>query len=130
MPGTIPARITEHQVVHYLRYELAFNTPGATAGVQIGTLPAGAQVVDITVNVKTAFNAGTTNPVTIGTTATGEEIGTSAAVIAGTIGGKRLTTGLNVQPASDQPVYVSYIPTGTAATTGLMTVYVGFIPNL
>ena len=126
----IPARVTEHQVVHYLRYELAFNTPGASAGIQIGTLPAGAQVVDIIVNVRTAFNAVSTNVVTIGTTATGEEIGTSAAIIAGTIGGKRLTTGLNVQPAADQPVYVSYTQTGTAATTGALTACVAFIPNL
>lgn len=126
---TFPARITEHQVVHYLRYELAYNTPGASAGVQIGTIPASAQIVDIIVNVRTAFNAGSTNPVTIGTTATGEEIATATNIAAGSTGGKRLTTGLAVQPSSDQAVYVSYIPTGTAASAGALTACIAFVPN-
>ncbi len=129
MAGTIPARMIEHQVVHYLRYNLAYNTVGASAGVQIGTIPGGAQIVDCVVNVQTGFNAGTTNPVTVGTTATGEEIATAANIAAGTTGGKRMTTGLAVQPAADQPVYVSYIPTGTAATAGALTVCVAYVPN-
>ena len=48
------------------------------SAVTIATIPAGAQIVDINIDVTTAFNAGTTNTVTVGKT------GTAAAFVAAT----------------------------------------------
>lgn len=124
-----PARQYHTQQVHYLRFSPAYNSNGIAAGVQIGTLPAGAQIVDITANVTTAFNAGTTNVATVGTTATGGEIASSTDIGAGTAGFKRITTGCTLSFAADTPVYASFSQTGTAATAGKANIVVAFVPN-
>ena len=51
-----------------------------TAAVSIGTLPANCQIVDINIDVTTAFNAGTTNTVTVGKTGTAAAYVTSTSV--------------------------------------------------
>jgi hypothetical protein len=57
-----------HQnLVHYLRKEVNYNDPGIAAGVAIGRLPAGAQITQALARVRTGFNAGTTNVLTVGT---------------------------------------------------------------
>ena len=92
----------------------------ATA-VTIATIPAGAQIVDINIDVTTAFNAGTTNTVTVGTTAS------AAAYVASTSVGSAgrasvATTGVYSAWAntgsSDVSATVTYSQTGTAASAG------------
>ncbi|MFM9928205.1 hypothetical protein VLK31_34920 [Variovorax sp. H27-G14] len=124
-----PARQFHTQQVHYLRFSPAFNTNGIAAGVQIGTLPAGAQIVDATVNVTTAFNAATTNVLAVGTTPTGAQVVTSAEAVAGTVGFKRGTAGGALSFAADTPLYCNFTQTGTAATTGAATIVIAFVPN-
>jgi hypothetical protein len=128
MAGT--ARQSHMQVVHYLRKRVNFNDSGVATGVLVGTLPAGAQITDVTVNVTTAFNAVTTNVVNVGTTTTGAEVAASAQVIAGTPGVKKPTAfySLGVM-AADTDIWVSYTQTGTAATTGVGYVIVNYVPN-
>ena len=126
---TAPARQLHTQQTHYFRANVAFNSAGVAAGVQIGTLPAGAQIVDIVANVTVAFNAATTNVLAVGTTAGGAQIMTGAESVAGTLGFKRGTTGGALMPAVDTPVFVTFTQTGTAATAGLATVVVSFVPN-
>ena len=92
-----------------------------TAAVSIGTLPANCQIVDINIDVTTAFNAGTTNTVTVGKT------GTAAAYVASTsVGsaGRASVASTGVYSAwantgtSDLDATVTFSQTGTAATAG------------
>jgi len=93
-----------------------------TAAVIIGTLPAGAQIIDVNIDVTTAFNAGTTNTVTVGKT------GSAAAFVAATSVGSAgrasvATTGVysawaNVGTSDVDYATVTFSQTGTAASAG------------
>lgn len=98
----------------------------ATA-VTIGTVPAGAQIVNIHIDTTTAFNAATTNTMTIGTSATANAYVTTTAV--GPLGRASVaTTGAYGAwasvGASDVTLTATYAQTGTAATTGAATITV------
>ena len=97
-----------------------FAYTNATA-VTIATIPAGAQIVDINIDVTTAFNAGTTNTVTVGTSASAAAYVTSTSV--GSAGRASVaTTGVYSAWAntgtSDVSAIITYSQTGTAATAG------------
>lgn len=129
MANTNP-RVYHTQQVHYIRKLVNYNTTGIAAGIIIGTLPAGAQITHVATNVTTAFNAATTNVLTVGTTATGGEIATSAENAAGTAGYKQPVAGQALAvPTVDKDVYMSYTQSGTAATAGSATVVISYVPN-
>jgi hypothetical protein len=83
-------------------------------------------------HITTAFNAGTTNPIAIGTTGTGVDVVAAASITSGTAGAygnsNVAAAGARGALAADTPIYVSYIPTGTAPTTGAAVVMVEFAP--
>jgi len=92
-----------------------------TSAVTIGTLPPNAQILSIHIDVTTAFNAGTTNNITVGKT------GSAAAYVAATAVNATgrasiATTGVYSAWAdtgsSETTSTVSFAQTGTAATTG------------
>lgn len=92
-----------------------------TAAVTIGTLPANCQIVDINIDVTTAFNAATTNTVTVG------KNGTAAAYVASTsVGsaGRASVASTGVYSAwadtgsSELSAIVTFSQTGTAASAG------------
>lgn len=117
-------------VIQVLAFTLNFDTTGASSGVAIGTLPAGAVIQSWRATVETAFNAGSTNPITIGTTATGAEVAASASITSGTAGvytGSPAAAGGWKKQTADQAIYASYIPTGTAATTGKAHITVMYV---
>ncbi|MCS3725502.1 hypothetical protein [Bradyrhizobium betae] len=131
-----PARQTPDQQMSYYRITVNFNDQGISAGQQFGALPAGAYIYAIDAYVTTAFNAATTNVVTVGTTkASANEI------VASGISGNPLATGVlhltsaaglgmavtNV--ASPIPLFVKYAQTGTAATTGQIVIVIAFVAN-
>ncbi len=122
-------RVYHTQQIHYLRKTVNYNDAGIAGGVIIGTLPAGAQIVDIAVNVKTAFNAATTNNLLLGTSAAGNQIATTTDTAAGTAGFKRVTTGGALTLAADTDVYVAYTQTGTAASAGVATIVIAYAPD-
>ncbi len=105
----------------------------ATA-VTIATIPANSQIVDIYIDVTTAFDAGTTNTVTVGKT------GSAAAFVAATSVGSAgrasvATTGVYSAWAdtgsSDVSATVTFSQTGTAATAGaarVTIVYKSYAP--
>lgn len=130
MSGTFSPRVLESQQLHFIRFRVEFNTPGIASGVQFGAIPAGSVIHSCRVNVSTAFNAATTNVLTVGTTATGTEIATSAQTVAGTIGGKSPTNGDGVRVAADTGIFASYTQTGAAATAGVADVVVAYVPNI
>jgi hypothetical protein len=96
-----------------------------SSAVTIATIPANSQITNIHIDTTTAFNAGTTNTVTVGKT------GSAAAFVASTsvtsLGRQSLaTTGVYSAWAdtgsSDISATITFTQTGTAATTGALRV--------
>lgn len=96
-----------------------------SSAVTIGTIPAHAQIINVLIDVTTAFDAGTTNTVTVG------KSGSAAAYVASTSVGSAgrasvATTGVYSAWAdvgsAEVPVTATYSQTGTAATAGAMRV--------
>jgi len=93
-----------------------------TSAVTIGTLPANAQIISINIDVTTAFNAGTTNTVTVGKTGSAAAYVTSTSV--GSAGRASVaTTGVysawaNVGTNDVDYATVTFAQTGTAASAG------------
>ena len=100
-----------------------------SSAVTIATIPANSQIVSINIDTTTAFNAGTTNTVTVGKT------GSAAAFVASTsvtsLGRQSVaTTGVYSAWAdtgsSDISATITYSQTGTAATTGALRVTIAY----
>lgn len=115
-------RISEHQLITYLRKQVNWNDVGIASGILMGYLPKTAMLDRISIRVDTAFTAGTTNNLLVGTTAGGNDIASTSESAAGTAGFKTPTSGLTAtalkNPTTDVPVYVTYTQTGTAADAG------------
>ena len=131
-PGST-ARKNALQLVHYLRFTLNYGDSGIASGVGKQWLPAGALIIGSDVYVGAAFNAGTTNVVTVGTNATAYNniIGSAdvdETTVALTKGIKPTGTALGPL-ATDTQVFAMYAQTGTAATAGTATVVISYIPN-
>lgn len=132
VPGNT-ARDNVEQQTSYIRKTITFSDAAVAAnGLAIGMLPAGALIVGSSVDVSAAFNAGTTNDITVGTNATAyDNILTSAQVVAGTLGIKRnLPPTLRVDQIT-QPtmVFLKASLTGAAASAGQLTLVIEFITN-
>jgi hypothetical protein len=95
---------------------------GNTSAVTIGTIPANSQIVFVNIDVTTAFNAGTTNNVTVGKTGTAAAYVTSTSV--GSAGRASVaSTGVysawaDVGNSDVDYATVTFTQTGTAATAG------------
>lgn len=93
-----------------------------SSAVTIGTIPANAQIIDVNIDVTTAFNAGTTNTVTVGKTGSAAAYVTSTSV--GSAGRASVaTTGVysawaNVGTSDVDYATVTFSQTGTAASAG------------
>lgn len=98
-----------------------------TSAVTIATLPANSQIIDINIDVTTAFDAGTSNDITVGKT--GSAAAFVAATDVGTAGRASVaTTGVYSAWAStgssDITVTATYAESGTASTEGAARVTV------
>ncbi len=102
-----------------------------TTAVTLFTLPLGAVPVEYLINVTTAFTAGSGNTFDVGLGATGDNIanGAAAGSVAVLRAGSTLVSGLTLGVALEEPTAVTavYIPSGTAADAGSLTVFVSFI---
>ena len=131
-PGTT-ARQLPYQVVHTLRIKVNYNDAGIAAGVGKQWLPKGAIITSTSVQVGTAFNAGTTNVLTVGTNAGNYDNIVAAADADETalaITNAIKPTGTALGPlAADARVFVKYTQTGTAATAGSATVLIHYVPD-
>lgn len=93
-----------------------------SSAVTIGTIPANAQIINVNIDVTTAFNAGTTNTVTVGKTGSAAAYVTSTSV--GSAGRASVaTTGVysawaNVGTSDVDYATVTFSQTGTAASAG------------
>lgn len=118
-------RVIHTQQVHYYRQRVNFNDAGISGGIARCTMPTGAMITDLDVRCNTAFNAGTTNALNVGTTAGGTQVFTDAATA-----GARQPTIPNLSFAVDTDIFFQFAQTGTAATTGQADIVIGYVPNL
>jgi hypothetical protein len=142
IPGST-ARRNALQLVHYVRFTVNFNDANIAGGNNKQWLPAGAIITDTSVMIVTAFNAGTTNVLTVGLTPIGNapDVGgtpvTNNVVAAGQVAPGAvalangiLPTGAALGPlATDAQVNVTYTQTGAAATAGQAVVMIKYIAN-
>lgn len=124
----LSARQDPRNVPNTLRKTFNFNDAGIASGVLIGpdALPQGAFITGVWVEIVTAFNAVTTNTITVGTNSPNFNNIVSSADITGN-GGASIGTqvaivtrglGRALAASADTQVSVKYAQTGTAATTG------------
>jgi len=99
----------------------------------IGTLPANSQIIDINVDVTTAFDAGTANTLDLGDGTTADKyadalaLGSVARVLASS-DVSQLTNLVDIG-TSDVALTATYNQTGSAATAGVAQVTVLYVPN-
>jgi hypothetical protein len=136
MAKTTPRQFHTQQV-HFLYKVVNYNDTGigtAGTGVYVGTIPAGSVIIGTDAFVTTAFNAATTNVLTLGTQATTTEVVSAAALNEGATG---VTQNIppNASPflvdlAADQDIYCLYTQSGTAATAGRCVFVVKYVPAI
>ncbi len=126
------ARQFDWQAIHYLRKKVNYNDAGiATADtVKVGILPNGAEILFTKVRVATAFNAATTNVLTVGTsTGSDADLVSAGDVDEGTAGTTICWRGADVAISADTTIYAKYTQTGTAASAGVAYIVVAYVPN-
>lgn len=127
------ARKYHTQQIHYLRLGIT-NADNGIARV-VGIIPAGSQILNILsgVFVNTAFNAGTTNTLNIGTTADDDLYATVLALGAKAfVPFDEAATATNVNGwivTVDTTITATVVLSGTAATAGAAEVVVCYIPD-
>lgn len=101
---------------------IKYNTAGASDGVAIYTMPHDAVITRAVAVVGTAFNAGTTNVLTVGTTAAdANELLGSGDITEGTAGAYSKLHFMEV--AEKTKIYAKFTETGTDATAGSADIY-------
>ncbi len=131
---SIPSQpILNGSVAALLTFNVAFNTSGIAAGVKVATIRADAKnpvLLEFFSEVITAFNALTTNEVTVGSNAAAANQFLAAGDITEGTPGFYPAADANkkVRIVVDTPIYLKYAQTGTAATTGLALVYIRVTP--
>lgn len=133
-PSYPQSRRSPRQLVNTLKRTLNYNDADIALASFGEALPQGAFVLDVKVEIVTAFNAGSTNPITVGTNsstynnliASGDNTPATPGVYfnSGTTGTTKL--GRAFAAAADTPVYATYKPTGTAATTGQAVIVITY----
>ena len=117
----------------YLNFTTNYNDTGIAAGVKLLRVNASTKkpvLLRVRAEVVTAFNAATTNVLTIGTdAASANQILGAADITEGTPGFYPSTGNIGyLRLIADTDVYVKYTQTGTAATTGVANLYLEFMP--
>lgn len=100
---------------------LKFDTEGAAAGVMLCELPKNTIVVRGIAVVNEAFDASTSNTITVGKKATANEIISSSVIAAGTDGAYK--SDVFVDMGEETAVYAKYAQSGDAATAGAVDIY-------
>ncbi len=125
------ARNDGSQNVHFIGKDITFATPniGTADSVKVGRIPAGSMICDARVRITTAFNAVTTNVLTVGQNAGSDnDIVAAGELNEGVTGMTVVLTGAALTFASDTDIYVRYTQTGTAATAGAASIIITYIP--
>ncbi len=116
-------------VCNQLRYRFTFADPGLAVGVQIGVLPQNAFITGQWMEIVTAFNAGGTNPISVGTVGAAYNNIVAAADVNPALAGVYPSTravGRALTAAAEVLPVAKYTQTGTAATQGQAITVIGF----
>lgn len=110
------------------RWRVGFSEAGiATTGVPVITLERGSVILRASVRIETAFNAATTNVLTLGDSTTIDTLVTNANAAPGTPGYKVGTgVAIGTELAADTTFFARFTQTGTAATAGVAEFFVEF----
>ncbi len=118
----VQIRQDPRQVANTLKKTVNFNDLGIASGLAFEEyLPIGAFILSVLVDVVTAFNAGTTNILTVGSNATTyNNLINSTDVNEAVAGVYDVTRGLgrSITATAVQNMFAKYTQTGAAATTG------------
>lgn len=127
----VDARQAPWQMVHYMRKTVSYSDTGISTGVPFKHyLPSGASIMYVMVKVKTAFNAASTNVLTVGYNSTSYDNMVAAAdVDESATEASMVLRGADLTVSSDQRVYIKYTQTGDAATTGSAEVVIAYVPS-
>lgn len=104
---------------------VAYNDTDVDEGIELKELPGNAIITRAVADVTTAFNAGTTNVLTLGTNDDCDNILGSSDVTEGTKGAYSKQT--FVQAAKGDKIKAKFTETGDAATAGSADIYVFFV---
>lgn len=125
-PGSV-ARQDPRNVSNTMRKKIVFGQQATF--IPMGVLPAGAWVTTVHMSIDTAFNAGTTNPLVVGSVGTPNSLMQAGDNTPGTPGmyaSPVARLGKAVAAAADTQIGITYTPTGTVPTTGAAEVLVEF----
>ena len=103
-----------------------FDTKNADKGVQLTELPANIIITKAVAVVNKAFNAATTNVITVGTTSAANDLLGSGDVTAGTVGAYMKNSIFKIFKAKT-PVIVKFSQTGSKATAGEADIYLNVV---
>lgn len=120
------------QVINTWRKQVNYNDAGIANGVYGFTLPLGAFITSVLVEIVTIFNAATTNVLTVGANATFDDIVAAADVNEAAVAVTSVTRALgrSIAATAAKDVYVKYTQTGTAATAGQAEIVIMYEGNL
>jgi hypothetical protein len=128
-PVMPPSRRDPRQVTNTLKRVLNFNDGDIAQFSFANSLPFNAFILSVHVYVVTPFNAGTTNPITIGTNSTtfnNIAIATDITNTAATMSTPTRGLGPALTALSEEAVFGTYIPTGTAPTAGQAVIVIEY----
>lgn len=127
------ARQNTTQQTNYYRFGVNYNDANISTGVKFGRLPASAFVTAIKCHLSAAFNAGTTNVLTVGTTTSNGNVIATGDLNEASAQYQDLTTaaGLGIAATSggEADLYAKYTQSGTAASAGAATCVLEYVPN-
>lgn len=116
-----PARRDPRQVLNTLKRTINYNDADVLAASFSNSLPQGAFITGVFVEIVTPFNAGTTNVLTVGTNAAAYNNIVNAADVNEAVAGVTDVTrgrGRGLTAAGEAAVFASFAQTGVAATAG------------
>lgn len=122
------ARVTEHQVVHFIRKDITYSNAGQT--VTVGVLPAGALIVKAMsgVHVSTAFSGGSAYTLDVGYSTDSGTNNLATALTLAAVGFVVLDeTVTDMYLTADRTIQALVTSDGTA---GVAQIVIAYIPNL
>lgn len=104
-----------------------FDTTGIAEGIVLCNIPKGTFITKAVAVVRTAFNAATTNVLTVGFKESMDGFMGASDITAGTAGVYKKE--LFVEGGENTEIFVKYIQTGTVATAGTADIYLEVVPG-
>ena len=123
------ARNDGSQKLHFIRRRVQFSDTVFQAGAKIGRIPARSFIHTVAWYKPTAFNSGTSDTASIGSTAGGTDILAATTIATTGFFNSATAAGMGMAVTSETDVFLKWINAGTAATTGDMTVIIAFVPD-